>query len=307
MGKFIWVIFWIAAVLIVVGGVSAIMRGNVGNYGLYNTNNEQQEAGQSTSSYQAVEVINYAQAPAAQNNSQSATGMSQIDSAPSATLSQAALDMDTKSALSVDEYQATLRGLVDLGGAGEVEVWFEWDDRRSKVEDGDGSVLFINGAYNTNQYFEKRLYSLIQDETYYYRACGEDAAGDKDCGKVKSFRTDEDDVYDFSNIGNNHSYINNNNDDEVEDDVYEEFVINLGDTIAVDDIVTKFVNIYSTCLPGMQCIWDNPASDFQFRQGSSIEDYTGAQIGDHTDLFGYSIEILKLDLSNEKALLRITN
>lgn len=112
------------------------------------------------------------------------------------------IEVTTESAENVDEDSAKLVGdLIDVG-SGDVERWFEWDTKKSEVEDGDGATLDVSGTTNSDGEFSKTLSGLDDDKTYYFRACAQDDDGDQDCGSVKSFSTDEED---------------NNDDDEEED------------------------------------------------------------------------------------------
>lgn len=100
------------------------------------------------------------------------------------------VEVDTGSAYNVDEDSARLEGELRDTGAGDVDLWFEWDTDRSDVEDGDGRMLQLSGDTNSTGDFDKNLSGLNDNTRYYFRACAEDRTGDEDCGSVKSFTTD---------------------------------------------------------------------------------------------------------------------
>ncbi|MBP6925506.1 MAG: hypothetical protein KBC22_00400 [Candidatus Pacebacteria bacterium] len=100
------------------------------------------------------------------------------------------IQIDTWTAQNEDEDSALLRGYVTEEEDGNVSVWFEWDDSSSVVSNGNGSTLSVPGTYNQNNSFDRVLSGLQENETYYFRACGQDQNGNQDCGSVESFSTD---------------------------------------------------------------------------------------------------------------------
>lgn len=307
MGKnLLWLVFWIAAILLVIGGVSWIM--NNSDIEFYTINNNQQETGASSlggspDSLPSVDqTVNSGTATSSSStnsntNTQSATNFTQITDPSDVAVIEYDIAIDTKSAQNVDDNRALLRGFVDSGQSGNVEVWFEWDTSRNDVSDGDGRILNVNGRYDTGASFEKYLYGLNDDRRYYYRACGEDQNGHEDCGTVKNFRTDESPNY-SSSSGPNYTI------PEYEEPapvvVDETVTINLGDTVAIANIAIKLASIYDTCEAGA-------CADLEFRQGSTLDAADGVIRDDVISTLGYTITAYKVSPPLEKVLLRVQN
>lgn len=100
------------------------------------------------------------------------------------------VEIETRSATSVDDDSASLRGRVTEEGDGDVRVWFEIDRDRDDVNRGNGETYYISGDKDRGDSFSRTVSGLRDDTRYYFRACGEDRDGDEGCGSILSFTTD---------------------------------------------------------------------------------------------------------------------
>lgn len=103
-----------------------------------------------------------------------------------------AAEVTTRSAESVDEDGATLRGEVDLEDGDEAEVWFEYGTSLNNLNKKTTPADIDEDEGDTVQ-FETKISGLSDDTRYYFRAVAEDEDGDKDYGEKLSFTTDDDD------------------------------------------------------------------------------------------------------------------
>ncbi len=98
--------------------------------------------------------------------------------------------VETLSATNIDEDSATLRGeLNDDGGDNNLDAYFEWGTSSGNLS----HTLTAGSVDDSGDDFSRTLTGLSDDTTYYFRACAENSEGD-DCGSVKQFTTDEEDV-----------------------------------------------------------------------------------------------------------------
>ena len=96
----------------------------------------------------------------------------------------------TLSADDVDENSATLQGeLDDDGGENNLDAYFEWGTSSGNLN----YTLTAGSVDDSGDEFSRTLSGLDENETYYFRACAENSNGD-DCGSVKQFTTDEENV-----------------------------------------------------------------------------------------------------------------
>ncbi len=103
------------------------------------------------------------------------------------------VDVYTRSASSIDEDSAKLRGEVDLNGDDEAEVYFIWGESRYDLDEETGHSTIDD---NDDEEFEKTISGLDDDTRYYYRAVAEDEDGDEVYGTIYSFVTDSGDSND---------------------------------------------------------------------------------------------------------------
>ncbi len=102
------------------------------------------------------------------------------------------IEVSTDSASSVDEDSATLNGEVEEGD--DVEVWFAFSrtDSTPSCSSSSQRIDVSGGDLDEGDDFSDRVTNLLDNTTYYYRACGENNDGD-DEGFIRSFRTDDED------------------------------------------------------------------------------------------------------------------
>ncbi|MCA9353584.1 hypothetical protein KC842_01805 [Candidatus Nomurabacteria bacterium] len=100
-------------------------------------------------------------------------------------------DVDTLSANSIEDDRADLRGKVYAGDYDVDSCWFEWgyDDSISDLDYTKYADCSVNDG--DTETVEETLTGLDSDEVYYYRFCAEDDDGDKECGSIEDFRTDD--------------------------------------------------------------------------------------------------------------------
>lgn len=101
---------------------------------------------------------------------------------------QSKVDVVTRSAVDIENNEATLRGRVDLNNQDEAEVYFEYGRTRTNLNE-ETRTLRIDD--NDDDDFDITATGLRSDTVYYFRAVAEDEDGDEDYGNILSFRTDE--------------------------------------------------------------------------------------------------------------------
>lgn len=98
------------------------------------------------------------------------------------------LDVTTRSAINIEENEATLRGRIIFDeDADEAEVWFEYGTSRYDLDEETDKEDIDEGD---SEYFSIDIDDLKEGETYYFRAVAEDEDGNEDYGSTLSFRTD---------------------------------------------------------------------------------------------------------------------
>jgi hypothetical protein len=109
------------------------------------------------------------------------------------------LQVDTTSATNVDTDSATLRGdITDVDSGTSYSRYFEWGTSSSNLN----QTTYVSGTTSYTGSFSASIYSLDDDQTYYFRACAEDTdSGDYDCGSTRSFVTD------YGNNSSNNGYL----------------------------------------------------------------------------------------------------
>ena len=105
------------------------------------------------------------------------------------------LDIETLSASNVDEDSATLRGEI-IDGNNYTSAWFSYSrtDTTPECENGGDTITYASGygILDQGDVFTRSVMGLVDNENYYYRACGYNN-GIKVSGDVESFDTDSND------------------------------------------------------------------------------------------------------------------
>jgi hypothetical protein len=96
------------------------------------------------------------------------------------------MGVSTLSARTVDDDSALVRGAIDLQGADEVSVYFEFGTSRNNLNRATRS-LFLDGGNSED--FSSTIHGLSSNEVYYYRAVAKDHYGNKSYGAIESFET----------------------------------------------------------------------------------------------------------------------
>lgn len=102
---------------------------------------------------------------------------------PSPSVLPEPLIITTRSAASITDSDAVLRGFVDPSGVAGAELWFEWGRTPSL-----GNVTPRQNAGASAQDFEWPVSGLFDNTTYYFQAMGKNQAGTR-AGSMLSFRT----------------------------------------------------------------------------------------------------------------------
>jgi uncharacterized repeat protein (TIGR01451 family) len=118
--------------------------------------------------------------------------------------SESSLSVTTRSASSVDEDSATLRGIIY--NEDNIDVWFAFDENDTTPSCSSSSdEVSVSGNQDSGDSFSKSISNLDEGTRYYYRACAEDENGNIVLGSRVSFKTDTD-----SNNDNEESEVETN-------------------------------------------------------------------------------------------------
>lgn len=128
------------------------------------------------------------------------------------------VSVTTRSADSIEDDAATLRGVVDFNDSDEATVYFRWGVSAGNLNEETAQIVLDD---SDDEDFEARIDDLDEDRTYYFRAIAEDEDGRRVQGAVLSFRSDDDG-------GNN----DDDNDDDKDDDWPE---VETGDANDIED------------------------------------------------------------------------
>lgn len=107
----------------------------------------------------------------------------------SSNSSDTTAQVQTRSAVDIDDDRATLRGRIDLNREDEAEVYFEYGTSLRNLDDESDRQTIDKDDINLT--FEKDIKNLDDNTVYYFRAVSEDDDGDEDYGVILSFRTDD--------------------------------------------------------------------------------------------------------------------
>ena len=108
--------------------------------------------------------------------------------------STAAVSVETRSAIRVDDAHATLRARLDLNREDEATVYFRYGQNRLDLQYETIRIVLDD---RDDEDFTQRVRNLRENITYYYRAVAEDEDGRRAYGEVERFRTDRN-GYSFS-------------------------------------------------------------------------------------------------------------
>lgn len=97
------------------------------------------------------------------------------------------IEITTRSATSIDDDAATLRGSIDFNSSDYAYVWFEYGEDDNDLDDDSTQIRLDD---NDDEDFSIRIRGLDNNQRYYFRAVGEDEDGDEDYGSIRNFRTD---------------------------------------------------------------------------------------------------------------------
>lgn len=102
------------------------------------------------------------------------------------------IEVSTLSAQNVDENEATLRGDIIETNNEDVVRYFEWGTNSNNLN----QTTYLSGQTDNTGQFSKTIYGLNDNTTYYFRACIDSQdSSQNDCGSVKSFKTQKDQVF----------------------------------------------------------------------------------------------------------------
>lgn len=117
-------------------------------------------------------------------------------------------DVETVSAIDIDENSARLRGDVDMNDFDNGRVFFVWGEDEDEIEDTEREDRFndidedgddiqtqsVQTNFNGNGTFSLNVFNLDDDTNHYFRICVEYTDDDNDdaleCGNVEDFETD---------------------------------------------------------------------------------------------------------------------
>lgn len=100
------------------------------------------------------------------------------------------ISIETEDSSDEDNDEARLNGSVDFNNSDYAYVWFEWGNDRNDL---DEETTHIKLDDNDDEDFSARITDLDEDDTYYFRAVGEDDNGNVVYGSVEDFSIDGDD------------------------------------------------------------------------------------------------------------------
>lgn len=100
------------------------------------------------------------------------------------------VDVITRSAINIEDDEATLRGEVDFNNEDEATVYFLFGRSASDLD--TETTNYVLDEDDDDEDFEHTITNLRDDTKYYYRAVAEDENGDEDYGQIYSFTTDDD-------------------------------------------------------------------------------------------------------------------
>lgn len=103
------------------------------------------------------------------------------------------VDVETRSAINIDEDSAELRGRIDLNYEDEASVYFEYGTSRSNLSKDTKKITIDE---HDDDDFSIDVRSLHGDTLYFFRAVAIDEDNDKDYGAILSFRTNDNDERD---------------------------------------------------------------------------------------------------------------
>lgn len=104
----------------------------------------------------------------------------------------------TRSAISVEEDSATLRGRLYLNDESEADVYFEYGTTKTNLDEETDHETITDG--DDSDYFESNIDDLEAGQIYYYRAVAEDENGDESYGMISSFKTISTDDSDLPSV-----------------------------------------------------------------------------------------------------------
>lgn len=102
------------------------------------------------------------------------------------------IQVDTEQESDVSYTSARMHGRVrETGQSSRLRTWFEYSTSENNVMNGNGYRITVdnNYGYVQGQTFSQVVTGLASNTRYYYRACGDNTYGEKDCGNVESFVT----------------------------------------------------------------------------------------------------------------------
>lgn len=98
------------------------------------------------------------------------------------------VEVETLSAIDVEDDEAEVYANVDLSTASYAYVWFEYGEDDDDLDERTGRARIDRDDRSTVM---AELDDLQEDERYYYRAVARDPEGRVDYGRTRSFTTDE--------------------------------------------------------------------------------------------------------------------
>ncbi|HEY1041732.1 MAG TPA: hypothetical protein VGE63_03345 [Candidatus Paceibacterota bacterium] len=102
------------------------------------------------------------------------------------------IQVDTEQESDVSYTAARMHGRVrETGRSTRLRTWFEYSTSENNVYNGNGSRIYLdnNYGYSQGQSFSQMVTGLQSNTRYFYRACGDNTEGERDCGDVESFVT----------------------------------------------------------------------------------------------------------------------
>ena len=96
------------------------------------------------------------------------------------------INITTLYATNIEDDRAKLRGEIDFNNSDTAEVWFQYGDSRSSL---DERTIKVELDDSDSDAFNRTVTGLDDGTIYYFRAVGEDEDGEIDYGSILSFRT----------------------------------------------------------------------------------------------------------------------